>query len=405
MNYVQTLDWMFSQLPMYQRQGKSAFKKDLTNIKLFAEHLHHPEKDFKTIHIAGTNGKGSTSSMLASIFQEAGYKTGLYTSPHLKDFRERIRINGEMIPEEEVINFITENKEFLDQNSLSFFEMTVGMTFAYFSKEKVDIAIIETGLGGRLDSTNIILPELSIITNIGLDHTAMLGETHAAIAFEKAGIIKPNTPVIIGEKNELTLAVFKERAATVSAPLFFAEEEAYKNYTSDLKGVYQKQNKQTVLSAVHQLQKSGWKISEENITNGLMKTGINTGFQGRWQQLGKHPMIICDTGHNREGLTFVFDQLQQETYRQLHIVLGVVNDKNLKSILPLFPKDALYYFCQAQVPRALEAEILKEEAEKYNLQGKVFPSVKQALESAKEQATPEDLIFIGGSTFTVAEIF
>lgn len=405
MNYKQTLDWMFEQLPMYQRQGTSAFKKDLTNIRLFAAHLQHPEKNFKTIHVAGTNGKGSTSNMLASVFQEAGYKTGLYTSPHLKDFRERIRINGEMVSEEFVTDFIRHQKAFLDEQNLSFFEMTVGMAYEYFSQEKVNIAIIETGLGGRLDSTNIITPEISIITNIGLDHTAMLGETHAEIAFEKAGIIKPGIPIIIGQKNELTAAVFIEKAKAVSAPLFFAEDENYKEYESDLKGFYQRQNKHTVLSALNHLKKLGWKISEENIESGLLNVGKNVGFQGRWQQLNTHPTVICDTGHNREGLTFVFDQLQQETYRQLHIVLGVVNDKNLASILPLFPKNAEYYFCQAQVPRALEAEILKEEAARFDLYGKAYASVKQALESAKEKADPEDLIFVGGSTFTVAEIF
>lgn len=404
MTYSQTLDWMFAQLPMYQRQGQTAFKKDLTNIKLFVEHLKHPEKNFKSIHIAGTNGKGSVSNMLASIFQEAGYKTGLYTSPHLKDFRERIRIDGEMISEKEVVDFIANNQDFLNLQQLSFFEMTVGMAFEYFSDQQVDIAIIETGLGGRLDSTNIINPEISVITNIGLDHTAMLGETHAEIAFEKAGIIKAKTPVIIGQKTEMTSSIFKTKAEEMQAPLLFAEDKNYATYETDLKGSYQKQNIQTVLCAIEKLQELNWKISIENIKNGLANVQRNVGFQGRWQQLGSNPKIICDTGHNKEGLTFVLEQLQKESFQKLHIVLGVVNDKNLESVLPLFPKDAIYYFCQANVPRALSAEILREEADKYNLKGEAYPTVKQALNAAKNQASPEDLIFVGGSTFTVAEI-
>lgn len=404
MTYPQTLEWMFAQLPMYQRQGKTAFKKDLTNTLLLAEHLGNPEKEFKSIHVAGTNGKGSVSHILASVLQQAGYKVGLYTSPHLKDFRERIKINGEMASEKFVTNFIEEHHTFLQTNQLSFFEMTVGMAFEYFAKEKVDVAIIETGLGGRLDSTNIIQPELSIITNISLDHTSMLGDNLSAIASEKAGIIKPETPVVIGEKDEETSEVFIKRAAEQNAPLSFAEEEDYPIYESDLKGLYQLKNKQTVLCALDQLKKTGWNVSSNDLQLGFKQVVKNTGLQGRWQQLGQLPKIICDTGHNPEGLRYVFQQLEQEKFKSLHFVLGVVNDKELESILPLFPKEAKYYFCSAAVPRALNPEILAEQANQFGLKGEIYLSVTQALEAAKHKADKEDLIFIGGSTFTVAEI-
>lgn len=404
MNYQQTLAWMFEQLPMYQHQGKTAFKKDLTNIILLTDYLDHPERKFKSLHVAGTNGKGSTCHMLASILQEAGYKTGLHTSPHLKDFRERIRINGKMISEEEVVNFIAENKSFFEANQLSFFEMSVGMAFDYFAKEQVDIAIIETGMGGRLDSTNIINPELAVITNIGFDHMAILGNTLPEIATEKAGIIKPSIPVVIGEKNEETAPVFIRKAAETNSPIYFAEEDSFPEYQSDLKGTYQKQNIQAVLKAVELLQVMNWKIDNKAIKNGLLNVQENTGLQGRWQQLGENPYIFCDTGHNKNGLAYVLKQLTNLPHAQLHIVLGVVDDKDLSSILPMFPKNALYYFCKADVPRGLHAEILAETAEGYGLLGKVYPSVKQALEAAKKAAEKTDLIFIGGSTFTVAEI-
>ncbi len=404
MTYPETLTWMFQQLPMYQRKGKSAFKKDLTNSIQLANHLNHPEKTFKTIHIAGTNGKGSVSHMLASIFQEAGYKTGLYTSPHLKDFRERIRINGQMVSPHFVTNFIQQHQDFLHKQQLSFFEMTVGMAFQYFAQEKVDIAIIETGLGGRLDSTNIISPKLAIITNIGFDHMQFLGDTLPKIAAEKAGIIKSNTPVVIGERNSLTTPVFKEKARQVEAPIFFAEDTSFTQYDCDLKGEYQSHNLQTVLKAVEVVRKLGWKITEPQLISALKNVQQNTGLQGRWQQLGSDPKIICDTGHNKEGLTYVMHQLSQEKYDQLHIVLGVVNDKDLDGVLPLFPKNAHYYFCKANVPRGLDAQILAEAAKKHDLIGKIYRDIPTAYKAAKQAATPDDLIFIGGSTFTVAEV-
>lgn len=404
MTYAETLRWMFHQLPMYQQQGDKAYKTDLTNITAFAAHLGNPENRLKTIHIAGTNGKGSSSHMLASILQEAGYKTGLYTSPHLKDYRERIRINGAVIDKKYVQNFIQDHRDYLENHSLSFFEMSVGMALSWFAESKVDIAVMETGLGGRLDSTNIIRPELSVITNIGFDHMKQLGNTLSEIAYEKAGIIKPGIPVIIGEKNELTAPVFSKKAAETVSPLFFAEEYRFKTYTSDLKGIYQAKNIQTVLCAVDVLQHLDWHISEKDVQTGLRKVQQNTGLQGRWQQIGSHPKIICDTGHNREGLSLVLQQLSQEKYKDLHLVLGVVNDKDLKSILPLFPKTAHYYFCKADIPRGLDAAQLMHTAKEYGLYGQSYSSVKKALAAARTKAAAEDLIFVGGSTFTVAEV-
>ncbi len=404
MTYQTAIEWMFEQLPMYQRQGQTAYKADLHNIIRLTAHLHHPEKKFHSIHIAGTNGKGSVCHMLASIFQEAGYKTGLHTSPHLKDFRERIKINGKMISEQEVTHFIEEHKVFFKKHSCSFFEMSVGMAFDYFAREKVDIALIETGLGGRLDSTNIIHPELSIITNIGFDHMAILGDTLPQIAFEKAGIIKPHTPVVIGQKNTETTPIFLKKAAAIEAPLYFAQEERYPHYPSDLTGAYQKENQQTVLRSIAVLQKMGWKIPQRAIEKGLLQVIPNTGLNGRWQIIGENPKIICDTGHNKEGLSIVLTQLQKESYTQLHIVLGVVADKKLDDILPLFPKEATYYFAKAVVPRGLPADQLAAQARLQGLKGKVFSSVQEAFTAAKTSASPKDLIFVGGSTFTVAEV-
>lgn len=404
MTYPETVEWMFAQLPMYQRQGNTAFKKDLTNIKALLQELRQPQDNFKAIHIAGTNGKGSVSNMMASVFYEAGYKTGLYTSPHLKDYRERIKINGNLVSKEFVIDFIKENKAFLEQHQLSFFEMSVGMAFQYFSQEKVDIAIIETGLGGRLDSTNVINPELSIITNIAMDHTQMLGNTLQEIAGEKAGIIKAGVPVVIGEKKESTAAVFEKKAAEVGAPLFYAEETKFPKYESDLRGIYQKQNIQTFLKAAEVLTDLGWIFQPQHLEKGLKNVKVNTGFQGRWDRLGNNPNIIADTGHNKAALEKVFQQLELEPFRSLHIVLGVVNDKDLNSILALFPENAHYYFSSPNVPRGLEATKLMEKAAEFNLYGKAFPSIKSALEAAKQRADRNDLIFIGGSTFTVAEI-
>ncbi|WP_295181820.1 folylpolyglutamate synthase/dihydrofolate synthase family protein [uncultured Christiangramia sp.] len=403
-SYQETLEWMFQQLPMYQRVGKSAFKKDLSNTLKLTEHLAHPENKFRSIHVAGTNGKGSVSHMLASIFQEAGYKTGLYTSPHLKDFRERIRINGVVISEEEVVGFIEVNQNFLETNRLSFFEMTVGMAFDYFAKSEVDIAIIETGLGGRLDSTNIITPQLSVITNIGLDHTAFLGTDMPAIATEKAGIIKNSVPVVIGERHDQTMPVFTAKAAEVDSPLFFADEFELAEVDSDLIGTYQEYNKKTVLASIEMLRKGGWKITSEAIIHGLNKVQSNTGLRGRWEILGNEPKIICDTAHNAEGLKLVLQQLLKENFTRLHIVLGVVNDKDLNSILPLFPKDADFYFAKPDVPRGMPAEFLQKESLKFGLNGNVYSSISEAYITARKGANTEDLIFIGGSNFTVAEV-
>lgn len=404
MTYQDTLDWMFSQLPMYQRQGQSAFRKDLSNTIKFAEALHHPENHFKTIHVAGTNGKGSTSHMLASILQEAGYKVGLYTSPHLRDFRERIKINGKEVRKAFVTGFIKQHKLFFEENTLSFFEMTVGMAFDYFSKEKVDIAVVEVGLGGRLDSTNIITPEIAVITNIGLDHTQFLGDTLAAIAFEKGGIIKSNIPVVIGETQQETTSVFNALAEKNNADIIYADKQESKHYASDLTGIYQSKNIVTVIEAVKQLQKKGFTISEENIKEGLLQVIKNTGLMGRWQTLQLNPKVVCDTGHNREGLNYVMKQLSNEVFQTLHIVFGVVNDKDVASIIDLLPKNATYYFCKPDIPRGMDANELKIFMKAYNLVGEAYDSVNEAYKSALINALPDDFIFIGGSTFVVAEI-
>ncbi len=404
MDYNSTLNWMFLQLPMYQRQGKTAFKKDLTNILAFSKELDFPEKKFKSVHIAGTNGKGSTSHLLASILQEAGYKVGLYTSPHLKDFRERIKVNGKMISKKSVVKFIEKHKPFLESQHLSFFEMTVGMAFYYFAKNMVDIAIIETGLGGRLDSTNIVKPEISVITNIGLDHTQFLGETLPEIAIEKAGIIKENTLAIIGEYQKEIFPIFKKIAETKNAELQIASKEVTKNFETDLKGSYQKKNVTTAVATAKALTKKGFEITDIHLKNGLQKTIENTGLLGRWQLLNKLPQVICDTAHNKEGLQYVLNQLSQEKFDKLHIVLGVVNDKSLTKILNLFPVTATYYFCKPGIPRGLNAVELKETAQKFGLNGNVYSSVKTAYKTAFKKAQKNDLIFIGGSTFVVAEV-
>jgi dihydrofolate synthase/folylpolyglutamate synthase len=405
MNYQETTNWMFNQLPMYQWQGASAYKKDLTNALLLAKHLNNPQENIKCIHVAGTNGKGSTSHMLASILQEAGYRVGLYTSPHLKDFRERIKINGEMISENFVCDFITQNKLFFEENDMSFFEMTVGLALAYFDQEKIDIAIIEVGMGGRLDATNIITPRVSVITNISLDHTLFLGNTLEAIALEKAGIIKPKIPVVIGEYNKQTKPVFTKKANENNSEIYFASDLIQANFASDLAGEYQIHNKKTVLQtlAVLQAQKE-FIVTESAIRLGLLNVIKNTKLEGRWQQLGEFPKIICDTGHNKNGLELVMNQIQKEKFDSLHIVLGVVNDKDLDEILPLFPKKAIYYFCKPNIPRGLDALLLQENATKFGLQGKVYPSVSESYSKALESARATDFIFIGGSTFVVAEI-
>lgn len=404
MTYQETVLWMFEQLPMYQQQGAVAYKADLSNIEKLAAHLNHPEREIKTVHIAGTNGKGSTSSMLASILQEAGYKVGLYTSPHLKDFRERIKVNGEEITATFVVDFIAANQSFFESESLSFFEMTVGMAFEYFKTRQVDIAVIEVGMGGRLDATNIITPLVSVITNIGKDHVAFLGDTLAAIAGEKAGIIKAGVPVVIGEYVQETKPVFLAKAKEMGSPIYFAQDTYASNtYTSDLKGIYQQKNIRTVRQTVELLRKE-LVITTENEREGLNRVVANTKLQGRWQILQEHPKVIADTAHNEHGLSIVMEQLKTEKYNQLYFVFGVVNDKDLQGVLPFLPKEAKYFFAKPNIFRGLDAEILAGKAKEFGLEGIVCDSIPEAYAKAKAEAKAEDLIYIGGSTFVVAEI-
>jgi dihydrofolate synthase/folylpolyglutamate synthase len=405
MNYQETVNWMFKQLPMYQNQGKSAYKVDLSNTHLLAKQLLHPEQHIKSIHVAGTNGKGSTSHMLASVLQEAGYKVGLYTSPHLKDFRERIKINGKEVSKQFVIRFIKQNLSFFKAYQLSFFEMTVGMAFDYFKKQNVDIAIIEVGLGGRLDSTNIITPEISVITNIGFDHIQFLGNTYQAIASEKAGIIKPNVPVVIGETQADTKDVFINTAKNKGSDIYFADQLVTQNLESDLKGSYQKHNIKTVVQTISILNfQNNFLVSDAQLNKGLQNVVQNTGLKGRWQLLQERPKVICDTAHNKEGLAYIVKQLEEEQFNKLHVVFGVVNDKNLDLIVPLLPKNAFYYFCKPDIPRGMEVIQLKNKFSEYGLQGYSYNSVNEALNCALQNSKAEDLIYVGGSTFVVAEI-
>ena len=404
MNYLETTNWLFSQLPLYQNVGKSAYKADLNKTLGLAKHLRNPENKFKSIHVGGTNGKGSTAHMLASVLQEASYKVGLYTSPHLKDFRERIRINGAVISENFVVDFVATNKSFFESNSLSFFEMSVGMAFDYFAQEQVDIAIIEVGLGGRLDSTNIIKPKVSVITNIGLDHTQFLGTKLEDIAREKAGIIKPDTPIVIGETQLETEIVFIDKATKEKSPLYFADQLINEIYSTDLKGDYQMRNVRTVLQTIDVLNKAEFTISKEVVQRGLLKVSENTGLHGRWEVLGSSPKIICDTAHNREGLKLVFKQLLEEKFEKLHLVLGMVNDKDIYSLLKLFPVSAHYYFCKPNVTRGLGASQLADIFTENGFKGSIYSSVKNALNAAKKSASQGDIIYVGGSTFVVAEI-
>jgi len=412
---------------MFTRVGAAALKKDLHNTIELCKAIDNPQHKFKSIHVAGTNGKGSTSHMLAAILQKAGYKTGLYTSPHLKDFRERIRINGKMISKSAVVSFVKAQKKLIHEIEPSFFEVTVAMAFDFFAKEKVDIAVIEVGLGGRLDSTNIITPELSVITNISLDHTAILGDTLTEIAMEKAGIIKNNVPVVIGEQQLEIAEVFIKKAELASAPLCFAEKELhithtrtlhswlvvdieangtaqYQNLKLDLTGSYQQKNILTVLEAVHQLKKIGYRISNEAIYTALKNTKKITGLQGRWQLMGKKPLVICDTGHNKAGITEVLKNIAATPHQNLHMVIGMVKDKDIDGVLAILPKKATYYFCEPNLERALPAVDLQVQASAHQLKGKAFTKVIDAVAQAKKAAAINDLIFIGGSTFVVAEI-
>jgi len=401
MDYNKTIDWLFSKLPYYQRKGEIAYKKDIGNIIYACEKLNNPQNKIKTIHIAGTNGKGSTTNMIASILIESGYKIGTYTSPHLKDFRERICINGKKIEEKKVIDFIKKNKVWFNDINMSFFEMTVAMAFNYFYEEKVDLAVIETGLGGRLDSTNIINPEISIITNVSLDHTNLLGNNIHSIASEKAGIIKKNTPIIIGRKQTEIEYIFKNISDKKKAPLIFAEKT---KFTSDLKGDYQKENINTTIEAIKQLQKKGWNITRQNIITGLNNVKKNLSFKGRWEILQSDPLIIVETAHNFEGLKNAINQFKTIKFKNLHFILGMSKDKRHKEIFKILPKNATYYFSQARTERSMQKEKLYELGNNYNLNGNIYSSVNEALIEAKKRANKDDLIFIGGSIFVISEV-
>jgi len=403
MNYSEAINYLFQKLPIYQRSGSIAYKKDIGNITKACKILKNPHLKFKSVHIAGTNGKGSTAHMIASILYESKYKVGLYTSPHLKDFRERIKINGVQISKNYVINFIKNNLSVFEHMKMSFFEMTVALAFDYFAKKKVDIAIIETGLGGRLDSTNIITPELSVITNISLDHTNLLGDSIEKIAYEKAGIIKKNVPVILGRKQEKIKEIFEIKAQKNNTSVNYAKKTKFEIF-SDLEGSYQKENIRTSIATIKELKNKGWIIKDKDIVSGLKKSIVNTGFRGRWEILKKSPLTICDTAHNEEGIKNVIKQISKTKHKNLHFVLGMVNDKNIYKILSLLPKNAKYYFCKPSIERGLNEEILQQKSAKFNLNGKCFKNVKLALLSAKKNANKEDIIFISGSTFLVAEI-
>ena len=395
---------MYGKLPMYQNIGGSAYKKDLINITKLSEYLNNPHNSFKSVHIAGTNGKGSTAHMIASILQEGKYKVGLYTSPHLKDFRERIKINGKMINKDFVTDFILKNMDFFNHNSFSFFEMTVGMAFEYFKKNSVDIAIIETGMGGRLDSTNIISPELSVITNVSMDHVKFLGNTIEDIAIEKAGIIKSHIPVVIGEKQNDVSNVFINKAEEKKSKIFFAEDFNIKEYECELKGSYQKKNIKTAIVAIELLNDTEIKINEKNIIDGLNKIIQNTGIRGRWEIIGNKPLIICDVAHNIDALSIVINDIMSIKSNKIHFVLGFVNDKNLGSIVDIFPESSNYYFAKPNIERGLDELELQELFKNNNRIGESYSSIEQAFKSAIKQSDPNDVIYIGGSTFVVSEV-
>ena len=396
---------MFKKLPMYQNIGDSAYKKDLSNITLICEHLNNPQNNFKSIHVGGTNGKGSCSHMLSSILQEAGYKVGLYTSPHLVDFRERVRINGEMISKDSVSEFMLHNFDFFESNNLSFFEMTVGLAFNYFSFNKVDIAIIEVGMGGRLDSTNIITPILSLITNISIDHTKFLGSNISDIAREKAGIIKEKTPIVIGETQDEIKSIFIDIANTKGSEIVFADDFIYDNYDCDLQGIYQKKNIKTVLKASEILQQNDYKINDGHIKTGLNNVSNNTGLKGRWQVIQNNPLIICDTAHNIAALKEVISQLIRLEYSKLYFIIGFSDDKDLDKISKIFPENSEYYFVKPKVDRGKDSQEVKQIFESNNRIGITQNSVNEAINQIKKTSSKDDVIFIGGSTFVVSEIF
>lgn len=407
MDYQETLTYLYEQVPMFQRVGGSAYKEGLDNTKALDAHFGHPHHSFRTIHVAGTNGKGSVSHTLAAVLQSAGYKTGLYTSPHLVDFRERIRINGTPISKDYVVEFVEHERSFFEPLCPSFFELTTAMAFKYFADEQVDVAVIEVGLGGRLDCTNIIMPDLSIITNISFDHVQFLGDSLGKIASEKAGIIKHNIPVVIGETTPETKPVFMAKATEVGAPIYFAEEnnrEDYPGVDFELKGIYQEKNKRTLFTALPLLKEAGYHIDEETVREGFAHVVELTGLMGRWQKLHDHPTLVCDTGHNVGGITYVVEQLRQQSCNQLRIVIGMVNDKDISGVLALLPKEAIYYFTQASVNRALPAKQLLHLATEAGLKGKAYASVKNAVKAAMKESLPEDFIFVGGSNFIVADL-
>lgn len=406
MIYSETIYYLYAQAPMFQQHGSMAYKKGLENTLLLDTIFQHPHRAYKTIHVAGTNGKGSTSHLLASVLQCAGYKVGLYTSPHLRDFRERIRVDGTMIPEQSVVNFVETNKALIEQLKLSFFELTTALAFQYFEQQRVDIAVIEVGLGGRLDCTNIIQPELSIITNISIDHTDILGDTLELIAVEKAGIIKENTPIIIGETEPESALIFRRVATHLNAPIIFADKEFADTVLPNcaLKGFYQEKNSRTVLVAVAQLQQQNFTITEEAVQQGFLEVVERTGFQGRWQVVSENPTVVCDTGHNEGGIRLIVEQLEQQTFERLHIVFGMVSDKKIDQVLALLPKNAIYYFTKAQIPRALDEHKLQAQASAFGLTGNAYATVTEALSAAKKAASTTDFIFVGGSNFVVAEI-
>jgi len=430
MNYQQTLTYLFEQLPMFHRIGAAAYKADLNNTIALCKMLGNPEKEFKSIHIAGTNGKGSVSHFLASVLHETGLKTGLFTSPHLKDFRERIKINGKMISKKEVTTFVEHHKSDFDSIKPSFFEWTFALAAWYFAKEKVDIAVMETGMGGRLDSTNVITPDISIITNIGLDHTQFLGNTPAEIAGEKAGIIKTGIPVVIGETHPETLPVFTDYAQKLQTSITFADstivlkqshvtthlppmlaadyqsQSTKQNYslTSPLSGKYQLKNLATVICTIEKLRENGYEIKDKSIHSGIRKVIKNTGLMGRWQTISENPLTIADIGHNPDGIREVLEQIELTPHEKLHFVIGVVNDKDVRKMLSKLPTDATYYFCKADIPRGLDAGELAELAKGFSLKGAAYPSVKEALDTARRSAGKNDLVMVGGSAFVVAEV-
>jgi len=420
MNYEETLDYLYNSAPLFQHIGKDAYKAGLENTYLLDKYFNHPHRQFRTIHIAGTNGKGSCSHTLAAILQSAGYKTGLYTSPHLIDFRERIRVNGIPVSKEYVIDFVEKHRAFFEPLHPSFFELTTAMAFHYFAQSQVDVAIIEVGLGGRIDCTNIIRPDLCVITNISFDHIQFLGNTLAKIATEKAGIIKEKTPVVIGETTPETKPIFTTRAKEVNAPIYFAEEEHsssinekgkriyqttdYLNLEGELEGFCQLKNTNTLLSAIRLLKQAGYQLTESNIRKGFSQVCELTGLMGRWQKLESEPTLICDTGHNVGGISYIIEQLKHQKYERLHIVIGMVNDKDISGVLSMLPKNATYYFTKASVKRALSEKELQSLAMQSGLHGDTYPDVETAVTAAKEKANKNDFIFVGGSSFIVADL-